>query len=343
MHSLRPQDIAPSLRREGWQMLCCLGKQFHNAGHSVSTVFDQRILDQTHMVQLGRWFHSPVSFQAQAMDKISPSSPLSPLDLTLDIWQQAAKSCNVTVVVAPELDGALESCINYLENAGISLLNCTGSFLTAACDKLQTAECLHRHAVPHPRTWSVEDFSVADLALAQRWCIKPRWGAGCEGLQIFDAGRASRVLANLPSQSSSIIQPWTEGRSFSCSAVVSQNGDITWLPLVTQEFLVTQQSLEGQLSSSIEGLRYNGAKLAPTELQEGFPLELLNQTLRVLAGSHAADMLGWIGVDLVLDNSGRWSVIEVNSRLTTSAVELCNLGHGNWARQMLTSFGRQSL
>ena len=329
MHPFSPKEISASLRQEGWQMLQCLCQQFHHAGHVVSTVVDQRLLNRQQMAEIANGAHLITGFQSQALTKGNSLLPLSALDLTLSAWHLVAQKCDQTIVVAPELDGILEYCINHLRKLDVPMLNCTGQFLANSCDKWLTAQCLHQHRIPHPLTWTVDDFIEADLDLADRWCVKPRWGAGCEGLRIFDAKLAPAVLSELRTPSNYIIQPWTPGRAYSCSAVVNRAGNITWLPLVTQEFSASYSS------ERFEGLCYSGARIAPPKLQQLRPTKLLNQALMALASADSREMQGWIGVDLVVDACGCWNVIEINPRLTTSAVELCSLGYVQLAEQML--------
>ena len=96
--------------------------------------------------------------------------------------------------------------------------------------------------------------------------LKPRDGAGCEGIQVIDDGDLIDEIARLKGQeraADTIVQPYLQGRSYSCSAIVDATGRPHWLPLVTQELSITKT------------ICYLGGEV----LNEDFPTEWLEHAL----------------------------------------------------------------
>lgn len=347
LYTCNPENVSQSLIEEGWAMLRCLCQQFSDAGHRVATTVDQRIAGQLRFRQLSDCIEMAVCFRTelatvstasefQSQNRIEAenknNSRGSSLAATLEVWRQLAVDCDLTIVVAPEIEGILEACVHGLIESGIRVANCTGELLKAACDKWLTAQYFQRHQIPHPMTWPAGEFHAEYSNLANRWCVKPCRGAGCEGLRILDSKQLVSQLSQIKDEPDVLIQAWREGQAFSCSAIVDFGGRVEWMPLVTQEF--TRTNSEGKY----EQLGYIGAHLASPTLQAQRPVELLNRALGALASNLQSEARGWIGFDLAMDEMQNWTVIEVNTRLTTSAVELCRLNHATLASQMLKGY-----
>jgi len=376
LHGSGPLEVPGSLRQEGWQMLECLCGQFSAAGHRVTTVIESRLVDSEQRQRLAQQVECLLDFRPASSPGDHRLRHSLSVDATLRCWQAIALQNEVTLIVAPEIDGVLEACIEQLVQAGVDLLNCKAGFLKVACDKLLTASALRAQGLAHPPTWLASDFLEEQLKGAKRWCVKPRWGAGCDQLRVFEADGLKRELPKLRTETHALIQPWIEGKTFSMSAVVNFQGHARWLPLVTQEFAIEDRHRQG------EQLRYCGARIAPVELQGRRPSNLLKASLRALGGRRVVsplrgsvtrdstaggsiaegsvakgrvameidlacgtefgagpcEALGWVGFDLVLDPLQNWTLIEVNPRMTTSAVELCRSGAVQLAHQLLSGY-----
>ncbi len=372
MHAIDPQLVPSGLRNEGWAMLECLSRSFHDAGHQVYTLIDRRMVGDPSWTALQPVTHSLQDVQSM----LEPSNrPADDFKNTLRTWIGVSQHCDLTIVIAPESGGILQKCIQRLTKAGVPLLNCSGQFLEACCDKLLTAIFLAASDIPHPLTFAADGWDDVHLGYSDQWCLKPRQGCGCEGLVVSDANLIDWICKSDSDQHAMIVQEWIEGKPFSCSAIVDSRGKARWSPLVTQEFkrsygvpsgMLAEASpqdddlpgsgvaLEDDLSVEDEmfggtdlppvaspfSLSYIGAKLAPKSIQRLKPVALLNATLKALAGKRTSDSrlpgaLGWIGVDLVLDENDDWFVIEVNSRLTTSVCLLADSTPTNIANLML--------
>jgi tyramine---L-glutamate ligase len=326
MHSQSPEDVPPSLMIEGWAMLFTLAKQLHTAGHEVVSVIDHRLVTPSQISSL------PVVYPMRLAD-YSKSLRSSDAQYTIDSWLNCIveSRAEIALIIAPEIDGILQQVIAAFQDRRVPTLNCSGEFLDRSCDKWLTAVALLDSTVPHPPTLLATDWSIgtADNA-GQRWCLKSRLGAGCEGMWIGAARDLAPKIEQLPDPDHWIVQPWLDGEAFSCSAIVDHRGNATWLPLVTQSF-------EMQATELSQTLHYLGGRIVDPSSGPPRPDELLRDLLAILARDNG-EALGWIGVDLLLQPSGRWIVIEVNPRLTTSVLGLCQAAPNNLAQWMIDAY-----
>ncbi len=335
-------QIPTSLRREGWAMLDCLATLFANAGHEVTTLLDERLIDQDCRNKLSAQ-GLDFNLLVQSLENRAKSTSRQ---VTLKAWNQLALNSDLTLVIAPELDGILQECLAELSRHGVKLLNCREPFLTAACDKWITAQKLAAHCVAHPSTWLVCDFPLQSIDLAQRWCLKPRFGAGCEGLMIASARDVPKIVEqHLSTSDQWIIQPWIEGRAFSCSTITDRHGADHWLPLVTQDLNVWQEPWKDAFV--VWRLSYHGGRI-DFEPSQQRPIDLLDSALCALRKPLVenfsqldlanVETLGWIGVDLLQDLNGNWIVIDINPRMTTSVIGLSGAANSNLGQLMIDGF-----
>lgn len=325
------QQVPASLRREGWAMLHCLVTQFADAGNEVTTVLDRRLVDQNDA--------STLPAQVVDIDLLiqgnKEGQTVSDRLATLQAWQQLARRSELSLVIAPELDGILQYCVAELSRNGAKLLNCREPFLTAACDKWITAQRLAASEVSHPATWLATEFPSQAIKLAERWCLKPRLGAGCDGLMIVSAKDVKTIVdQHLPNTDDWIVQPWIEGKAFSCSTIADCHGTDKWLPLVTQDLRVRKATWKDVFE--VSSLSYCGGRII-MEPDQPRPIELLNSALQALK-TPLDGALGWIGVDLVQDWNGQWFAIEINPRMTTSVLGLSRSATSNLGQQIIDGF-----
>lgn len=338
MHAIPIEEIPDSLLCEGRAMLLCLIEQFAAAGNHVSTMVDSRLnlgeVTLPESVEL-------VDFSALT----SRATNHDAIDETISKWKQLSKSCDLSIVIAPEIDGILQRCVDSMIEDGLPLINCSGAFLDNSASKLRTAMRLTQHGLPTPPSISADKLEPSCFRSAQfdsatgLWCVKPDLGAGCDGLHIGDANEILKVVQQLQSKADWIVQPWLEGQSFSCSAIVDSHGRADWFPLVTQQ--LKSAPFRGQTTTR----QYCGGQLVSLEKLHP-PVELLNETLRVLNEAESGRALGWVGVDLLLrpdlqDHESQWVVIEVNPRLTTSIIGLSKASTTNLAQRMIDAFQGQ--
>ena len=314
LQTVPSESIPHSLQREGKAMLHAVADGFRSAGHEVVLSIDARFFSQAERREIAEHFSV---FESSVIDKAELRDGLP------GTWWAIAESVDVVLVIAPEFSNILQSAVQQLSTASRPLMNCTGEFLNASCDKWLTAECWRRAAVPHPATQLQSQVTAEWLDEHRlgsgKWIIKPRDGAGCEGITVVDELELEKTLAAYRVKDSTdnyIIQPFHSGKSFSRSAIVDAVGGVHWLPLVTQELLIA------------ESIAYRGGAVQLETRVVGD----LDRALHAL-GSGA---LGWVGFDLVhCEVTGQWLVIEANPRLTTSFVGLSQSYGAGLAEQLL--------
>ncbi|MCR9295742.1 MAG: ATP-grasp domain-containing protein [bacterium] len=345
-------DADCPLLAEGWGMLQCLAMQLASSGNDLVIPIDSRLQSHLRLQDL----HSSLSQNTASYSLLTPPSFAESNDASVPLtesahfrwiaqaWRECAAECDAAIVVAPEIDDILLHIIPALASV-TKLLNCTQEFLRLACDKIAMSQRFTEAAISHPPTIPLPLATQAWLQQAsgknaqQRWVAKPANGAGCECLYLTDDPISLLSSETLPSNM--ILQPWIEGQALSCSGIAAADGHIHWLPLMTQKFVHREVEAEacchgGQRPQQI---KYSGAELADSHLQQRKPVELLRGAMRTL-GSGA---LGWIGVDLTYDAaSDRWTIIEVNPRCTSSMIPLSHAYGGNLVEALLgLSLGQQ--
>lgn len=301
-----------SLRREGWAMCRAALTSLAHAGYCpVAAVTDvpaedvERVRKQNPRVEL-----------VCRSDAISPRA-----------WREVYSACDITLVIAPESHGILASTLKWCDKHGVRTCNAHGDFLVRSSDKLATAFHLERHRIPHPPTCSLARATTdwlrkTAIDRARRgeediWIVKQRGGAGCDGMSRMTSDGVRRFRQRMPTsrlRKGWIVQPWLSGESFSRAAIFDADGNPHWLPVTRQHLAVT------------DCLSYSGGAIEP-DLAAQMPGmdELLARTIAALGTSRR----GWIGIDFLYDASSRdrpLTIIEINPRLTTSFVGLCQAG-----------------
>jgi tyramine---L-glutamate ligase len=291
---------------EGYAMLRSLASDLIACGHTVHTLMEPSIAKWTERVygeqgtnQTG-FISSPISFQSRP-----------DLDGTLQAWLTTARSCDATIVIAPELDQILPKLLMQLRNQGISVIASSDDFVAAAADKWETSRCWSRSGIAHPATMLLDAWLKNDLRLHQPsgWVLKRRWGAGGTDLRRFRDAQSLREHCTsdaIPEacRADWIVQPWIEGIPASLAVVASEHCHV--LGAMQQHFAPSD--------GTAQTIAYVGgsgplSSCSPEALQE-----FANRTLQALPGRPR----GWIGIDFIIEQATGWRAIEVNSRLTSS-------------------------
>lgn len=306
---------ADSLAAEGRAMLLALAEDFLAIdGVSVAVLQDDRCWSKQ---QLSAVFDRSLSTgRLHLVPVVSPSAAQSSV-------MRAAQAADYTILIAPEINGHLLRIVSELETAGVRLLSPNSQFVQIAADKLATCQRLQQRGCP------VIETSLIDLALAERWLsdarriiIKPRFGAGSQGIRVADD---LAELGPLVGDEQFVMQPLESGQAVSVAAI--RDGRET-------QFLPACRQLLAKLDGS-GGVpfQYLGGSL---------PLDdNLNRRAHSLAGQAIAAMpptFGFCGLDLLLGDQTDGAddkVVEINPRLTTSYVGLRAACNDNLAFAML--------
>ncbi|MEQ8790322.1 MAG: ATP-grasp domain-containing protein [Pirellulaceae bacterium] len=232
---------------------------------------------------------------------------------------ELAASSDYTLLIAPEIGGALFTRCQEVESAGGQLLGPSADYVAIASDKHATAERLRAAGVPAAEgvRLRVGDAVPPDFSLPA--VLKPCRGAGSQGVRRID--RPQQLSEAVPTISEDHrLETYVPGLAAS-AAVLSGPGGSVALPACRQWL-----SDDGRF-------RYLGGSL---------PLDdALDRRARVLAEAAVRAIglpRGYVGVDLVLGDAEHGSqdvVIEVNPRLTTSYIGLRRATRENLAEALL--------
>ncbi len=232
-----------------------------------------------------------------------------------------AAAADWTIIVAPEFDDYLLSRSLAVERAGGRLLGCNSSLVALAADKHATAQHLAARGVPVAPgvALAAGDRLPADFQYPA--VLKPRHGAGSQGIRWIADSRALGRLVDTASR----LERYMPGAAVSVAALCGPPGGdfVGVVPLVP-----CRQCIDIRADFA-----YSGGSL-PIEP------ELARRAIRLAtrAIGTLADPLGYLGVDLVLGTNPSGvddAVIEINPRLTTSYVGLRALARGNLAEAMM--------
>jgi len=199
--------------------------------------------------------------------------------------------------VLPTLDGIDDGiwALGTLAARGVTVLN-GGGALIAAHDKLLTARLLRRAGLPHPRTQLITGASPSS-PLRAPVVIKPRFGSWGLGVERCDDEPSLAIrLAQLP------CEPWYRA----CGALVQE--------------LVPPLGFDLRIVVAIDQVIGAVSRIAaPGEWRTNIALGAERQTVTpspeacalALAATRAIGA-ALVGIDLLPDGRGRWTVAEIN-------------------------------
>jgi predicted ATP-grasp superfamily ATP-dependent carboligase len=235
-------------------------------------------------------------------------------------FEEVCRFSDWTLIIAPESDGALLSCLASVEWASGHLLGPSRDAIQLTSDKLALANHWRTHEVPTPATTDREP--TACEAFPVMW--KPQDGAGSTNTFLLnsalDATRAKAQLATQEHPSAMILQEFVPGRAASVAFLCGPRGNVPLLPTF-------------QLLSDDGRFKYQGGELPIPPALASRAVKLASRAVEGVSG-----LLGYVGVDLVLgdaEDGSRDYAIEINPRLTTSYIGLRAVADFNLAEAML--------
>jgi predicted ATP-grasp superfamily ATP-dependent carboligase len=243
------------------------------------------------------------------------------------------------IIIAPEIGGELRQLISTLQTK-TKLWNCSGEFLDLACDKWKLANFCVQRGIPHPRT-----ALLADLISQPGWqqfrgkvVIKPRDGAGCADIRIFECGADARSFAHsnrlLSDADRWIVQAWISGLHSSRS-LVSDGSIFRAMPIVSQEIRIERSTEDDRATVP----HYQGAALLQ-DVDESLGRDIL----RLFHSEFQGQCQGWVGFDLVISDrpplGRKCFLVEINPRFTTSFVHLQQMQDSSLLAESIARFMR---
>ena len=288
---LEPCDM-PSLVSQGRRMLVSVCSDFVATGARVVVPVDARqTLDldtKTHLIQDANSFH-------------------------LDLFELADQVDQV-LVIAPESDGHLETCLLWLHQFEDKWLNPDIEFTRLCSNKNRLQRYFADHGVDVPAGIHGNDWPQFSRSVSGKngFIVKPVDGCGGENIVFVEAPISGSLL-----QATNRIEEFVPGVPVSV-AVVAQNSGQQILPAMRQVF---DGKPVGHFVECVDDLEPAIADRAK---------RLAKQVVSVLPKT-----TGYFGIDMVI--GGRDVVIEVNPRITMSYPHLRGKVKWNLAELMLDS------
>ncbi len=250
----------------------------------------------------------------------------------VNTFKEVLSQVDLVWLIAPEADDTLLDLSKICYQADVIFLGCRFDATRIGTNKLLTYNALKMAKIDTVPVIPAEDF-IADTGFEKssglqplinhRWVAKPKDGAGCEGIKIFDsAPTLIHWLKPHHQQHHYLVQPYQAGLAASFSMVCKN----------TQAYLLScnQQHIELAFSTfKLKGITVNGVEHYWSRFES-----IAQRIAKMLP-----DAAGYIGVDVIIDTQNdKIYVIEINPRLSTSYVGLREaIGH-NPAKIILDCF-----
>ena len=218
------------------------------------------------------------------------------------ILESCMNDADAVLIIAPESDDILFNLTAMAERADCYVLGSTSGSVKSASSKLQTANLLSKNNISCIETTLLKDNIIPETESG--WVIKPDDGVGAEDCYLCTDRKDLEQLKKTVGIENFVIQKYLAGSPASLSMVCYQ-GKAQLLACNKQIFSFERGK------GVLKGLVINGL------------LEQWTQFNTIAQNIAKADigLLGYVGVDLILTESGP-IVVEINPRLTTSYVGL---------------------
>ena len=228
------------------------------------------------------------------------------------------------LLIAPESDGLLSQCCQWLEGSSDKFVSPDLQFVTLTSDKQATTDWLQQRGVTVPRGSRLSDID-SEFSLELSVVLKPIDGAGSEQVQIVKDW-ATFVTPDDPENWR--VEEFIQGESVSVSAIC--DGDkFELLPPTGQIFEESEDNV--LIGHGLIG-HYVNAKYPLEDSVSARASNLAAKAIKALPPTR-----GYIGIDMVISDIGAEfdCVIEVNPRLTMSYLRLREICDGNLAEKMV--------
>ncbi len=238
------------------------------------------------------------------------------------LLEELCRIADGTLIIAPECDGLLLTRTRWVEQAGGNLLGPSSAIVELAGDKWRTSQHLHSAGVPVPESRLLPHVAPLPHDLHFPLVVKPRWGAGSEGVRlVLDRAAAEAAVAQLPTDV--LLEQFISGIAASVAVLCGPREQRPLAPC------------RQRLSSDGHFAYFGGALPLPAELAAR-ATSLAQRAIAALPSPR-----GYHGVDVVLGSDAGGAgdaVIEINPRITTSYVGLRAAAKSNLAGAMWDIF-----
>lgn len=243
---------------------------------------------------------------------VCQSMPVASLTDLQRAWEALLTECDACWLIAPESGEELLSWTQQVLASGKTLLGCGVEAVALASDKWRTFQRLQAHGVLQVNTLPLSaDEAIASL---QSCVLKPRDGAGADGIKRFSDGMVLRDYCKAnhlqTGEQDWIVQPYQSGMPVSM-AMLAKEGH-AWLLACNQQQIAQCSQTDGYHFQRFcyAGWQVNGL----SDYWQAFSV-LATQIARAIP-----ELKGYIGVDMILNgipDACQLMVLEINPRLTT--------------------------
>ena len=220
-------------------------------------------------------------------------------DTVFDVLAAAAQEADFVLPVAPEGDRLLLTAAQTLQPLICKTLLPPLATLEQCSDKMLTWNTFASDAIPMLQCEAVGIEAFNDRNNDQSLIFKPRYGAGCDGIQ----------RGNLPRKSDPsgyIQQPWVDGQSFSVGVLSGTSG--FWICPVAGQDVIWRDSQPV----------YRGGTI-PADITKDIAEQIITITEQVMLQTGCFS--GYLGLDFMVASTDNAVYLnEINSRLCTSYV-----------------------
>ncbi|MDI1300076.1 ATP-grasp domain-containing protein [Methylotenera sp.] len=248
-----------------------------------------------------------------------------------DCFKNMLTQVDLVWLIAPESNGTLLKLSELCYEADVIFLGCEfdstliGTSKSLAYEALKEAQIFTIPTIAGDEFILDETFSAAQslqTLSCSRWVAKPKDGAGCDGITVFDD--LQKLMAWLKQDDrylNYIIQPYQQGIAASLSMLCRAGKG--WLLSCNEQHISFDSD-----TFSLNGVAVNGMQAYWQRFE----------TLARKVAKMLPDAAGYMGIDVIVDvENDKIYVVEINPRLTTSYVGLREaIGH-NPAKLILES------
>ncbi len=219
------------------------------------------------------------------------------------------------LMIAPETDACLLSCLNWVNASNHKLISPDAAFVELTSSKNSTFEYLQANGFhSFPREICLISNSQHD---DQPMVIKPISGAGSEGVELIS--NLSSCSPELLENGAYRLEAFVAGTHVSVSVICRPEGNLLLPP--------TRQVFDREPFG-----KYVGAEFPVEPSIAARASRLAERVMQALPKTK-----GYLGIDIVISNDGPAGdcVIEINPRLTMSYLTLRQICNDNLALKML--------
>ena len=230
---------------------------------------------------------------------IPPTAWVGESDDAWQTWETQLKQCDTAWLIAPETTGILHRLTLLAEKVGCHIVGSGAAAVLTCASKNSLFQQGVNNQLPVIDTCLLGEY----IPTAKHgWIVKPDCSAGAEFCYYINKVEKLPQFAN-PEEW--VIQPYIKGQPISLSTLMCKGQGII---LSCNKQFIKQEA--GMLK--LIGLEVNGLAMLRVQFSQ-----LVNQIAALFP-----ELLGFVGIDMIIGDKGQTYVVEINPRITTAIVGL---------------------